>query len=259
MSYSVGFSSVYDEYTLNVDYSAEADYIINILEKAGVKGRCILDAACGTGSLSVELLERGCEVIGVDISEEMLNIAREKTSEFGNRSLLLCQDLCELDLFGTVDCAVCMLDSLNHLDGLDSVRKAIEKMFLFLEPGGVIIFDMNTPYKHQKVLADNTFVYENENSFLVWQNELCDDNMTVNIYLDIFVEDKDGKYDRFSEDFSETAYSSDTIINLLKDTGFEDIRLFAEDGTPNIGEDEQRCRFVAVKPEFYREKMQYNG
>ncbi len=259
MAYSVGFSSVYDEFTLNVDYSAEADYIINILEKAGVKGRCILDAACGTGSLSVELLKRGCEVIGVDISEEMLNIAREKTSQFGNKSLLLCQDLCELDLFGTIDCAVCMLDSLNHLDGLADVRKAIERMFLFLEPGGVVIFDMNTPFKHQKILADNAFVYENENSFLVWQNELCEDNMTVNIYLDIFVEDSNGRYNRYSEDFSETSYSADMILNLLKETGFEKIGLFGEDGTPDIKEDEQRYRFVAVKPEFYREKMQYNG
>ena len=258
MAYCDGFASVYDAFTKDVDYDAEADFILNVMQNAGVSGKTVLDLACGTGSLTQVLAERGCEVIGVDISGEMLNEAREKCAQFGERVLLLCQDMCELDLFGTVDCAVCALDSLNHLDGLESVRKAIERVFLFLEPGGVFIFDVNTVYKHREVLGANTFVYETDKSFLVWQNELCSDGVTVNMYIDIFNLRRDGTYSRESDDITETAYETEVLKKLLEDTGVESITVLGEDGEQKIRADAQRLRFTAVKPMSYKEQMQ-NG
>ena len=115
MSYDEAFASVYDAFTKNIDYCAEAEFIMTVMQNAGVTGNTILDVACGTGTLAEMLLERGNEVICVDISQEMLGKARDKLCRYGDRVLLLCQDMCELDLFGTVDCAVCMLDSINHL------------------------------------------------------------------------------------------------------------------------------------------------
>lgn len=258
MSYNDGFASVYDVFTKNVDYCAEADYVMTVMNNVGLEGRTVLDLACGTGSLCEELLERGCEVIGVDISEEMLNEAREKCAPYGERALLLCQDMCELDLFGTVDCAVCALDSVNHLDGIEGVKKAFERVFLFLEPGGVFIFDANTVYKHREVLGNNTFVYESSSSFLVWQNELCDDGVTVDMYIDVFTENKDGSYSRESDDITEKAYEREVLEKLLADIGFENITVRGENGEKNIKADEERLRFTAVKPMSYKEQMQ-NG
>lgn len=258
MAYNDGFASVYDAFTKDVDYGAEADFVLNVMLNAGVSGKTVLDLACGTGSLTQALAERGCEVVGVDISEEMLNKAREKCSQFGERVLLLRQDMRELDLFGTVDCAVCALDSLNHLDGLDSVRKVIERVFLFLEPGGVFVFDVNTVYKHREVLGDNTFVFETMKSFLVWQNELCSDGVTVNMYIDVFNLRRDGTYSRESDDITETAYEAEVLKKLLEDADFENITVYGEDGEKTIRADEQRLRFTAVKPMSYKERMQ-NG
>lgn len=258
MSYNGDFASVYDAFTENVDYSAEADFIMTVMSRTETGGRTVLDLACGTGSLSEELSERGCEVIGVDISEEMLNIAREKLVMHGDRVLLLRQNMCELDLFGTVDCAVCMLDSVNHLDNIGDVKKAFERVFLFLEPGGVFIFDVNTVYKHREVLGNNTFVYENEKSFLVWQNELREDGVTVDMYIDIFSEKKNGDYVRSGEDITETAYEREVIEKLLADIGFGDISVYSESGEKNIRADAERLRFTAIKPMFYKEQMQ-NG
>lgn len=258
MAYNDGFASVYDAFTKNVDYTAEADFVMSVMKNAGLNGTTVLDLACGTGSLLLELLERGCEVIGADISEDMLNEAREKCLPFGDRALLLCQDMCELDLFGTVDCAVCMLDSLNHLDGADSVKKAVERVFLFLEPGGVFIFDVNTVYKHREILGNNSFVYENDEAVLVWQNELCDDGRTVNMYIDVFTELADGTYRRESDDITETAYERNEIESLLESVGFSLVKVYGESGDTEIRADEQRLRFTAVKPMSYKEKMQ-NG
>ena len=258
MAYCDGFASVYDAFTMDVDYSAQADFVLNVMQNAGLSCKTVLDLACGTGSLTEELAERGCEVIGVDISDEMLSEAREKCVRFGENVLLLCQDMCELDLFGTVDCAVCALDSLNHLDGIESVRKAAERVFLFLEPGGVFVFDVNTVYKHREVLGDNTFVRETGSSFLVWQNELRGDGVTVDMYIDVFTQRPDGTYSRECEDITEKAYERETLEKLLGDVGFESINVYGEYGEKTIKADEQRLRFTAVKPISYKEQMQ-NG
>lgn len=258
MAYCDGFASVYDTFTADVDYSAQADFVLTVMHNAGLDGRTVLDLACGTGSLTEELAERGCEVVGVDISEEMLAEAREKCVRFGENVLLLCQDMCELDLFGTVDCAVCALDSLNHLDGIESVRKAMERVFLFLEPGGVFVFDVNTVYKHREVLSNNTFVRETARSFLVWQNELRKDGVTVDMYIDVFGLRPDGTYSRASDDITETAYERDVLETLLGSIGFESVTVYGEDGEKTVRADEQRLRFTAVKPISYKEQMQ-NG
>lgn len=218
MSYNF-FADYYDEFTENVDYKARAEYFAEIFKKNGIDSGILLDLACGTGELSFELEKLGFDVIGTDLSTEMLSKALAKKIEKNSSAAFLNQDMTELDLYGTIKAAVCTLDSINHLDSIEKVKKAFSKVSLFTESGGVFIFDVNTEYKHTEVLADNAFVYESDDCFLCWQNELCEDK-SVNIYLDFFVPEGE-IYRRESEYIKEYYYSDEALADALKHAGFE--------------------------------------
>lgn len=248
MAYNLSFASVYDVFTDGVDYSARAEYLYNILKNNGIVSGIILDAACGTGSISCELLEKGYDVVANDISVAMLNVAREKLSPYNDRAVLLCQDMCELDLFGTVNAAVCCLDSMNHLLETEDIADAVKSIGTFIEPGGIFIFDMNTIYKHRNVLSDRTFIYEDENdTFLAWQNSECDVDDVVEMYIDIFSKNDDGTYNRQTDFIVERAYSIDTISELLFENGFELLNIYGDMKTLPPEDNEERIYFVAKK------------
>lgn len=238
------FANVYDKLTDNIEYKKRADYISTLFEHYGVKGKePILDLACGTGSLSIELAKLGYDMIGTDSAYAMLSRAQEKKYNENVDVLFLCQDMTELDLFGTISGAVCMLDSLNHLESSDDVKKAVDRVALFMEHGGIFIFDVNTIYKHRKILADNTFVYDCDDVYCVWQNSLNDDD-SVDISLDIF-ELEDGAYYRSTEEFSERAYPIDFYKKLLDDAEFEILGIYDEMSDRELNGETQRAVFVA--------------
>ena len=214
------FSSYYDIFTNDIDYKGYSNFIISLFEKYDRKPTLMLDLACGTGNFSFEFANKNIDVIGVDPSEGMLSVAKSKQKDINQNPLFLMQSAENLELFGTVNGAICMLDSLNHITNYENFFTALKKVSLFLEKDRLFIFDLNTPYKHKNILGNNTFVRESENCLCVWQNEYIGDGI-VNIYLDIFCEDKNGKYDRFCEDFSEIAYSSNSVNNALNHAGFE--------------------------------------
>ncbi|MBR5089813.1 MAG: methyltransferase domain-containing protein [Ruminiclostridium sp.] len=216
MSYD-SFAKYYDELTANIDYPALAEYYDSIISRFGGRKGILLDLACGTGSLSVLLSGRGYDVIGTDGSPEMLDIALSKPHE---GIQYLCQDMTELDMFGTIDAAVCALDSLNHLESDDELREVFGRVSLFLNAGGVFVFDVNTPYKHEHILADSTYVYETDRVFCVWENEYAGEGVTE-IQLDFFERNEDGTYTRSSDFFTETAWPREKIESLLKEAGFE--------------------------------------
>ena len=164
------FAAFYDRLTDDVGYPQRADYIAELLMEHGMKKGIVLDLACGTGSLTLELSKRGYEMIGVDASPDMLCAAQEKCAKAGAEVLFLCQPMEALDLYGTVNAAVCTLDSLNHITDPDTLREVLRRVSLFLEPGGLFVFDVNTPYKHREVLGNHTFVYDLEGLYCVWQN-----------------------------------------------------------------------------------------
>ena len=179
------FAKYYDAFTENADYAARADYLSELIEKYGKGKGILLDLACGTGTLSFEMEKRGFDVIGTDISAEMLDEALEKKLQTDSHIIFLNQDMCELDLFGTITACICTLDSVNHIESARKLKAAFSKVSLFSEAGGVFIFDVNTEYKHRAVLGDNAYIYENDTCFLAWQNEVNED-ASVNIYLDFF-------------------------------------------------------------------------
>ena len=225
MSYN-DFSAVYDSLMSDVDYSGRCEYLTELFKKYGKMPTLMLDLACGTGGFSNAFAKKGVEVIGVDISEDMLSKARENSYNEGTDVLYLCQSAEELDLFGTVDGAICCMDSLNHITDFDSVKKAIKNVSLFLEKGCLFIFDLNTEYKHRHVLGNNTFVIEQDDVYCVWQNSFDEETLTTDISLDFFTATEDGLYERTCEDFSERAYTENEIDSILKEAGLEKIAVF---------------------------------
>lgn len=226
MSYGV-FSEFYDALTANVSYDTVSQVLSSLLTRYG-KGRgLLLDLACGTGSVSVRMAQKGYEVIGVDLSPEMLSEAQNKAYSAGQNILFLCQDMTALDLYGTVDAAVCTLDGLCHLPDEESLQAALGKVSLFMNPGGVFLFDVNSVYKHRAVLGNNTFVYDTDDVYCVWQNTLLSDGVTVQMDLDFFEPVSDeGDYVRQSERFTERAYPRETLEAMLKKAGFTVLDVF---------------------------------
>ena len=173
----------------------------------------------------------------------MLSEAMQSASEEGLDILFLRQKMQSIDLYGTINTCVCTLDSINHLTKIEDVAKTFDRVGLFMDDDGLFIFDVNTVYKHKNVLADNTFVYENDSVFCVWQNTPEDDNK-VKIDLDFF-EEENGVYYRSSESFSERAYTDDEIRKMLTDAGFEVEAVYGDLTLESPKADEQRVIYVA--------------
>ena len=239
------FAAAYDELTANVDYRQIAAFIRKILAEHGITEGILLDLACGTGSLASLFADYGYEVIGVDGSFEMLSEAMNKKILSGQDIVYLCQDMQDLDLYGTVDAAVCTLDSLNHVNDLTMLQKILNRVSLFLNPDGVFVFDVNTVYKHRQVLGNNTFVYDCEDVYCVWQNTLETDER-VKIHLDIFEQSGDG-YSRSEEEFCETAYSDSVLRAMLKRAGLMVTACYDDYTEALPGEKTQRVVYVTKK------------
>lgn len=237
------FSQYYDNLTFNVDYEKRADYIQSVLSLYGHPWGLTLDLACGTGTLTLELKKRGVDIFGIDGSYDMLSIAMEKSAEQGLDVLFLCQEMERLDLYGTIDTCICTLDSLNHITDQKKLQRAFDRVALFMNSGGYFVFDMNTVYKHREILGNNTFVYDTDQVFCVWQNSLKENNI-VNIELDLF-EREDGVYYRQSEHFKERAYEIDEVKRMLEQAGFTVRGVYADMTTEPLKENSDRAVFVA--------------
>lgn len=249
------FSQYYDSLMDNVDYKKRAEYFRTLLIRYGVKdGAEIVDLGCGTGKLTSELAEMGYDMTGVDISPDMLCEARNNASDKGLDILLLCQSMDELDLYGTVDAAISTFDSINHLESAESVKETFKKAGLFMNPGGIFIFDINTLYKHRNILGNNTFVYDTDDVFCVWQNFINDDN-SVDISLDFFERGENDMYMRTCESFKERAYDIDMIKKWLCDAEFE-IAEITDDLSGNPPTEETQRLLIIAK---YCGKKEQNG
>ena len=242
------FAYYYDMLTENVDYDKRCEYICGLLAENGISEGILLDLACGTGTMSLMFSQRGYDVVGVDGSEEMLTQAQEKKMESGADVIFLCQRMEELDLFGTINAAVSTLDSINHVTDEVTVKEIFRRVSLFMEDKGIFIFDVNTPYKHREVLGDNTFIYDLDEVYCVWQNS-TDENLVTTISLDLFEKDEEDEetYYRYSEEFSERAYDLGDIRAWLEECKFEVTAVYEEMTRDSVKADTQRAVFVARK------------
>jgi len=239
------FAQYYDVLTKNIDYGEMAlKFQKLILQSKTSENNILLDLACGTGSLSVEFAKLGYDVIGVDISDQMLSAAIEKKYDNELDIQFILQDMRKLDLYGTIGAVVCGLDSLNHLSCLGDVAKVFQRASLFTEKGGVLVFDMNTPYKHKEILASNIFIYDTQEVYCVWENTTEGDTVTVNLE---FFEHSDGVYLRSSESFCEYAYALEDIKNELEKAHFSSIEVYDAETLLPPTQTTQRWIFSAVK------------
>ena len=179
----LSFARFYDGLMQDACYEKRCDYILKLAESFGHDMGITLDLACGTGTLTRLLKKRGVDVFGIDYSMEMLSEAMQSASEEGLDILFLRQKMQSIDLYGTINTCVCTLDSINHLTKIEDVAKTFDRVGLFMDDDGLFVFDVNTVYKHKNVLADNTFVYENDSVFCVWQNTPEDDNKVKIVYM----------------------------------------------------------------------------
>ena len=187
-------------------------------------------------------------VAAVDISSEMLAEAQNRADyEEEENVMFLCQPLQRLKLPGTVDGAICCIDSLNHIVRADILKKAFERIAMYLEPERLFIFDVNTEYKHRHILSGQCFTAEDYKTLCVWQCSECNKKGVVEIYLDFFTELENGLYQRQSEDFRERAYSVEELKQMLSEAGLETVAVLGDMSYKEPKEDEQRIYFVTRK------------
>ena len=253
--YNSAFARYYDAFTANVNYPARARYFDRLIKKAGKShgGNILLDLACGTGSLSWRFAAMGYQVIGVDSSPDMLAVAAAKAGEIvlpdgAVPPLFLCQTMQELDLYGSIDACVCALDSINHLPGYPALKAVFARVALFLAPGGVFAFDVNTRHKHKNILADNAFVYKSGGVVCLWQNAYNPKDCSVDIALDFFTPQADGLYRRETQRFSECVFTHRQLCGALGGAGLKLLAVYEENTLRPPGKQAQRVVYLAQKP-----------
>ena len=243
--YSV-MARFYDDFTTDVPYRAWAEYIIALFAKYQVRPKLVLDLACGTGNLTKLLAEAGYEMIGVDMSEDMLAAAAAKTAALSPQPLFLRQRMEALDLYGTVDAAVCALDSINYLTTYAALEAAFGRIGLFLNAGGLFIFDVNTEAKFRSIDMQ-VFARETEACFCVWQADYEARRRIMNYYLDFFVRRTKNCYERCTERHAERAHSLPELRAALEKAGLRIEAVLGELKTEEPRPDEGRVFIVARK------------
>ena len=238
-------ASVYDTYSGRVGYEKLCAFICQRLS-AYKDNNIVLDAGCGTGTMSIMLAQKGFDVIGVDLSLEMLTQAQQKASEANQNILFLLQDLSSLDLYGTVGGIVCLRDTLNHLEP-NKLNHAIERLTLFLEPGGTLVFDINTIYKHREILAGNTFTYESNDSMVIWRNAYDAAHGRVELIVDVFSRNSDGTYTRSCDDFFEYNIDEKILLKTLERCNMELVEIIDGDKFTERTQHSERLLFVFRK------------
>ena len=240
-------ASVYDNINSEIDYSAWADFIEESFKKyLPAKPELVLDLACGTGSMTLELHTRGYDMIGADMSEDMLSQAYEKAYDKEISGVLfLKQDMRCFELYGTVGAVVCCLDSVNYLTADGDLDKCFACVHNYLDPDGLFIFDVNSPHKFENVYGNNAYVLEDEGVYCGWQNEYDRQSGVCDFYLSLFEETEDGTYERSDEHHRERCYSLDDLKNTLDACRLETLGVFSDFDFNEIKPDSDRWYIVA--------------
>ena len=237
-------SSYYDRFTDDVGYDRWAAYFEEVFARCGFRPELVLDLACGTGSISKEMAARGYEMIGVDASPEMLMQAMNNTLDCNPRPVFLNQRMERLDLYGTVQAALCCLDSVNYVTDPAVLREALRRVALFLEPDGVFIFDVNTRRKFDAMNGE-CYVREDEDVYCVWQAAFDGELCTYD--FDIFELADDGRWERQCETHTERYYPPDDLTSMLTDAGFDRIELHPALSFDPLQDGEDRIFIIARK------------
>ena len=272
------FAGVYDEFMDNTPYEEWAERLDDLIKKYGISGKrnegcrreaevatvsdnagsperqqeellasernLVLDLGCGTGTLTELMYNKGYDMIGVDLSESMLNIAMEKREKSGAEILYLLQDMRELELYSTVGSVFSVCDSLNYILEEDELLEVFSLVNNYLYPGGVFIFDFNTEYKYREVIGDTTIAENREDCSFIWDN-YYDPEDGINEYdLTIFVREESGLFRRFSETHYQRGYTVEQMLSLVKQAGMELVEVLDADTNRAVTEESERVLMV---------------
>ena len=260
------FARVYDTFMDETPYEAWSEFLIDTLKEFGIERELVLELGCGTGSLTELLADAGFDMIGIDNSMEMLNIAMEKRANVeraGKESsdevdcsgaekkdiLYLCQDMREFELYGTVKAVISVCDSLNYLLSEEDLLETFRLVNNYLDPGGVFIFDFNTVYKYAEIIGDTTIAENREECSFIWENYYHDEEQINEYDLTIFVKEEEDVFRRFTETHYQRGYILEQMKRLVEEAGMEFVRALDADTREKVTETSERIYVIA------REKM----
>ena len=221
-------AAVYDTLGTDIDYKSFADFYEASFKRAGLSPALVLDLGCGTGKMTVEMAKRGYDMIGVDGSAEMLSQAMTRKYEENLPSILLLQqDMRAFELYGTVGAVISSLDCINYLTGEGDLDRCLALVHNYLDPNGIFLFDVNTPYKFKSIFGNNAYILESENCYCGWQNEYNEESGLCHFYLSVFEEDENG-WRRTDEEQTERCYGMEALTEALTRASFTDIEFFGD-------------------------------
>ena len=226
MSAYEAFASVYDIFMEQVEYDQWMNHIHAIWEKFGLQPKTVIDLGCGTGSIALPLAKEGYDVIGVDLSPEMLTEADHKAMEEGVSVRFACQDMTELELGEEADCILSLCDSMNYLTEDGQLEDAFKSIAQHMKQESLFLFDLNTEYKFKEVLGQNVFGSAEEHAAYIWENDYDDEEKINEYYVSFFIENEDGFYERIEEFHYERAYSMEEIEEGLQAAGMELVEVY---------------------------------
>lgn len=265
-----GFASVYDTFMDNVPYEEWSNYLIGLLHEYGVKDGLVAELGCGTGSITRRLAKAGYDMIGIDMSEEMLEIAREyEMEEWPDAAeesaeaelsgkipgiMYLNQDMREFELYGTVAAIVSLCDSMNYITSKEELKQVFKLVNNYLDPGGIFIFDMNTIHKYRDMIGDTTIAENREDCSFIWEN-YYDEESSINEYditifkkADLELEEEESivpLFERITETHIQKAYPPETVIRLLEEAGLEFVAAYEACTRQPVTERTERMYFIA--------------
>lgn len=238
---------VYDRLMDHVDFSGFVDFYLDAVQRFGWKGQYILDLACGTGNITLELMKRGYNVWGLDISEEMLAVADEKLFRCGFTPRLICQDMRNIKIPGEFDLVTCAFDSLNYLVQEKDMNSAFSNVFDILSSQGFFLFDLNSLYKFENILGQETYTFVDDDICYIWQNYYDDVEKIADIQLHIFVKKQADVYKCFQEYHQERYYSVETVKRLLQKNNLDMLAVYGDLEFAAPQAKTERLFFVAKK------------
>ena len=237
------FAYIYDN-LIEEDYDLWTDYIEDIFKKYDAKPKLVLDLACGTGSITTRLAKRGYDMIGIDLSEDMLSIAMEKATNENLDIRFIRQDMTSFELYGSVDAIICTLDAVNYITSPAKLQKMFELVKYYLNPNGIFIFDISSEHKLTNILGNNSFINDLGDIFYTWENEYNLRTKICKFFLTFFI--KNGaKYERIDEVQSQRIYKTSDIDKYLKKSGLKAVGCFDSLSFKKPAEFSERVFFVA--------------
>ena len=240
------FARVYDLFMDNVPYEEWSRYLETLFKEYGIEDGLVLDLGCGTGKLTRLMEQKGYDMIGVDNSYEMLDIAREYSNENSNENILyLMQDMREFELYGTVRAVYSACDSVNYILDEEELRQVFALVNNYLDPGGIFVFDINSSFKYHKLLAENTFAETREEGSFIWENYF-DEEEGINEYdLTLYIKESEEHFARFQEVHYQKCYELETVIRLLKEAGLEFVAAYDAYTKNPVTEDSEKITIIA--------------